>query len=166
MKQDAPEASNRVGEVHVARDANALAAVQALELGEELDVALHEVGELVEEACALLGTGVEAPGRLEGLARRGDGGVDVGLLGVCDGGDGLAVGRVKDLERGRVGGVALLREEGGKWGSARSSLSTQAVDGRTHSLSRKIPVGTATPLPLSWIVVEVGMVERDLVESN
>ena len=133
MKQDAPEASNRVGEVHVARDANALAAVQALELGEELDVALHEVGELVEEACALLGTGVEAPGRLEGLARRGDGSVDVGQLGVCDGGDGLAVGRVEDLERGRVGGVVLLREEGeeGQVGVS-SELALDTGCERTH----------------------------------
>lgn len=43
------QARDRVGDVGVARDADALARVPRLELGEDLRVALHEVGKLVED---------------------------------------------------------------------------------------------------------------------
>jgi len=100
VRKDAPQARDRVREVHVARDPDALPAIQAFELGKELHVALHQVCELVEQAGALLGRGVGAPGGPEGLARRDDSRINICLLGVRDGRDRLAVRRVEDFEGG------------------------------------------------------------------
>lgn len=59
------------------RHPHRLAVVERFELSELLCVALHEIGQFVQQLCALESRHVLAPCRVEGLARRGDGDVDI-----------------------------------------------------------------------------------------
>jgi hypothetical protein len=75
-----------------------LAIVQRLDGGEEVDVLLKQIGELVEVLSALLG-GYLPPRAFEGFPRGRYGDVDVLLGGLRYGADDRLVGGVNDLER-------------------------------------------------------------------
>jgi hypothetical protein len=99
--------------------------VVGLERREDLDVALDQVGEPVEQAPAIGRRELRPRPAVELRAGRGDRRVDVGLAGRGDLGDGL-LGRGRDDGEGRaVGRVAPLAadEQLGRIGS-RSSLKS------------------------------------------
>lgn len=82
-----------------------LAVVERLDGGEQVDVLLQEVGEVDQVLAPVLGC-LLSPHALEGLARRGDGYVDILLGGLGHGADDLLRGRVDGLE-----GLAVDRRD-------------------------------------------------------
>lgn len=75
-----------------------LAVVERLDGGQEVHVLLAQLGQLDQVDAALLRGGA-APDAIKGLARGGDGDVDILLGGLVHGADDLFCGRVDDLER-------------------------------------------------------------------
>ena len=71
------DAVDRVANVAALGPVERLAVVERLERGQDVDVLLHEVGELCEVARALDTRRVEAPGGVERLVCRHDGEVDI-----------------------------------------------------------------------------------------
>jgi hypothetical protein len=74
-----------------------LSVVQRLDGGKKIGVLLANVGELVHELTSLMGSNL-LPCRLEGLAGRGYGKVDILLTRLAHRGDDLLSGRVDDVE--------------------------------------------------------------------
>ncbi|MDE1181959.1 MAG: hypothetical protein PW947_16025 [Paraburkholderia sp.] len=79
--------------------ADALAAVDRLELAKVLSIPLDKICELVEELGPCSAVDVLAPRRLERLARGSDGEVDILLASLGNQGDLLTRSRVQDRER-------------------------------------------------------------------
>ena len=76
-----------------------LAVVDRFELGELGDVRLDQVGELLDEALALIGRQARPAAIVEGAAGGGDGAVDVGVGRVDDPGDLLAGRGIEHRDR-------------------------------------------------------------------
>jgi hypothetical protein len=129
-----------------------LAVVERLDRGEDVEVALHELGDLDEVLAPLKAGAVGAPGGVEGLVRGVDGHLDVGGETLGDGGDGLAGGRVDDAaaseraQRAERWSEAGDGEERGEWiervGASESEQSSKSSGGHTVSTS-PIPVRSA-----------------------
>jgi hypothetical protein len=98
-----------------------LAVVQGLDRGENVDVALDELGDLDKELAALEARAVEAPGGVEGLVGGVKGELDIGGQTLRDRGDRLAGGGVDNAvvatsrvwkgSRGSCGTGWKIREE-------------------------------------------------------
>ena len=101
-----------VGDVGALGPVEGLAIVEGLEGGELVDILLHEVGELVHEARAVVAGGVEAPCGGEGLVGSFDGEVDILGRALCDLGERLACGGVDDAGRTQEGSALLRRRPG------------------------------------------------------
>lgn len=90
------EAAQSVGQVDLGHG-EGLAVVEGLNGGDSINVALNQVGQLVQET-ATVGGGNPAPFTLVGLAGSGHGDVDILLVGLVDGGNDLLVGGVDGLK--------------------------------------------------------------------
>lgn len=107
------------GHGHVAAGhGDGLAVVERLDGGQEVEVLLGDVGELVQHGAALF-RGDPAPLALEGLAGGSDGDVDILLGGLGDGADDLLGRGVDDLKGLLVDTVnPLVVDEAGGRGHA------------------------------------------------
>lgn len=90
------DAAQSIGQVDLGHG-EGLAVVEGLNGGDSINVALNQVGQLVQET-ATVGGGNPAPFTLVGLAGGGHSDVDILLVGLVDGGDNLLVGGVDGLE--------------------------------------------------------------------
>ncbi|MNE63099.1 hypothetical protein D3C80_1584290 [compost metagenome] len=91
-------------------NADELAGLQGFQLRQFFAVGFQQVGQLEQHCGAGGGAGVRPGGKA--LARGADGMVDIGLVGVGDVGDGLAVGRVDHGNvRRRLAGEVLAVDE-------------------------------------------------------
>lgn len=90
------DAANGVTHVNLGY-VESLAVVSGLQSSQVVNVPLHQVGQLGQQAAALGGDHL-APGALESLTGRGDSSVNILLGSLVNGGDGLFGGRVGGLE--------------------------------------------------------------------
>lgn len=90
------DTAQSVGQVDLGHG-EGLAVVEGLNGGDRVNVALNQVGQLVQET-ATVGGGNPTPFALVGLAGSGHSNVDILLVGLVDGSDDLLVGGVNGLE--------------------------------------------------------------------
>lgn len=100
------DAAQGVGQVDLGHG-EGLAVVEGLNGGQSINVALNQVGQLVQETTTV-GRGNPSPFALKGLAGGGHGDVDILLVGLMDGGDDLLVGGVDGLEGLTLGALDVF----------------------------------------------------------
>lgn len=100
------DAAQGVGQVDLGHG-EGLAVVESLNGGQSINVALNQVGQLVQETTTV-GRGNPSPFALKGLAGGGHGDVDILLVGLVDGGDNLLVGGVDSLEGLALGALDVF----------------------------------------------------------
>jgi hypothetical protein len=88
----------RTRQVDIAGVADRLPVVERLELGDLIGMAFEKTGELPNQLAAILRRGLRPGTRLEGATGALDGFVDIGRIGLGNGGDCLSRGRIKNVE--------------------------------------------------------------------
>ncbi|MCY1297260.1 hypothetical protein D9M70_466930 [compost metagenome] len=140
--------------VHHPRHLRALAVVQALQLGQLLGVALHQVGEFPQQVLAFARTHAAPRRVVEGLAGGPHGAVDVFRCGRGHLAEHRAGGRVAEAHGGAVGGVQPLPADqhlqlaGGEGAGLRKDGQVGGHDLGPRWLALRGTVATAMPRPV------------------